>query len=973
MSVETWNIRLQKHFEELHQQRVLSKRKWPIFALEHGLSPEEINLLQADIREFISKSSPSTDHMLPWVVYATEIGYRYEGYEYWQTFEEQTAGWRLYGNRYWIQNFFQRFSNKYGGAKPSGRWANHFSIISWPITNAILPKDLQLNLARILHDMMPEFSKEMFDDPQLLGEMIAAQSWSANSRFQELAQNSSLVGQIATALLFQGQAGFETLILSSTLNRIRGDLDDIRSAREWLRTASRYAQRVHFEGLSRGYRGFAQNPATTITHARQQLEDLVIEPRLILQPTDEDTWRVLLEIPDLSRMSTRFPQLHEVLAESRCRVTGASGRWQARGWTLHGSQLIALEEWPKSDEVLLKFEMSSPQLDFLLRTDCLLMPGQLFLFKIASDGRAYQIRSLAVRPRNKYVVVSTSGSFQQNEWIVPVVLECKNSNAVVIQIPDSVGIELEQAINKLNLHVAKTVEVWPAGLTAAKWDGEGYAEWISTERPCIGIKADHEVKTLSLIFDDDQTQVLNIVSERVEDPIFIGLPHLNVGTHKITVFAQYSTANIKNESGSLRIAIRDPQVWQPGMGTRTALTVLVEPRNPTIEQLWENRIDLQVLGPRAHKIGCKLDLFESGCNQPIVSKLLTPLEIPVDASMWHSYFDREVRKADDISGLYDRAYSCKLTLDAIELGSFTLQCEREFCVLRWILHNDGDGYKLKLLDDTGALSTPMVTKFEFERPDTALPQKDGTFQKEFVSASNGLYFAKSGETTCAIILPPEDKPFDLATKLNLKTEFVPRVRSPDGIGEIIRAIQLWSDARLTGDILCAIRQQQVIDALTRYLFSVMGGKKWAAIENGRPTSTSPLSLEMLVLGIYDKTGHEAIYRQLEVIRPNLDRMPASERVTALSRVVKPFVRIQGQFTGRPLTPSIDWLSELALRLASQPERALSWAEKNWRWGLDQLLQQPVLIRAARSMVIMIEEQTTQHVEDPISGWEWDIH
>ena len=124
MSVETWNIRLMKHFEELNQQRVLSKKKWPIFALEHGLSSEEISLLQADIRESISKRSPSPEHMLPWIVYATEIGYRYEGYEYWQTFEEQTDGWVYYGNRYWIQDYFQRFYNKYGGAKPSGKWAN---------------------------------------------------------------------------------------------------------------------------------------------------------------------------------------------------------------------------------------------------------------------------------------------------------------------------------------------------------------------------------------------------------------------------------------------------------------------------------------------------------------------------------------------------------------------------------------------------------------------------------------------------------------------------------------------------------------------------------------------------------------------------------------------------------------------------------------------------------------------------------
>jgi hypothetical protein len=38
-------------------------------------------------------------------------------------------------------------------------------------------------------------------------------------------------------------------------------------------------------------------------------------------------------------------------------------------------------------------------------------------------------------------------------------------------------------------------------------------------------------------------------------------------------------------------------------------------------------------------------------------------------------------------------------------------------------------------------------------------------------------------------------------------------------------------------------------------------------------------------------------------------------------------------------------------------------------GFDQLLQQPILIRAARSMVIMINEQATRDIEHIISGWD----
>ena len=39
-----------------------------------------------------------------------------------------------------------------------------------------------------------------------------------------------------------------------------------------------------------------------------------------------------------------------------------------------------------ADEVLLQFERSNEQLNFLLRTECLLRPGPNWLFRIASDG-----------------------------------------------------------------------------------------------------------------------------------------------------------------------------------------------------------------------------------------------------------------------------------------------------------------------------------------------------------------------------------------------------------------------------------------------------------------------------------------------------------------------------------------------------------------------------------------------------------
>jgi hypothetical protein len=45
-----------------------------------------------------------------------------------------------------------RFANNYGGARPTGAFADYFVIIAWPIAHAVLPSYLQRQLAHLLYD-----------------------------------------------------------------------------------------------------------------------------------------------------------------------------------------------------------------------------------------------------------------------------------------------------------------------------------------------------------------------------------------------------------------------------------------------------------------------------------------------------------------------------------------------------------------------------------------------------------------------------------------------------------------------------------------------------------------------------------------------------------------------------------------------------------------------------------------------------
>src|SRR5262249_36309989 len=146
----------------------------PIFALEHGLSQAEVVELQREIR---AAKRPTADTALAWIVYSTELGYEYTGDEYWQTFDEVTPSWVAHGHPHWLRDQFEWFARSFEGARPSGAWAKHFSIICWPITHAILPYDLQRQLARILYDIRYQFSAQLFKEPLELGRRIAAASW----------------------------------------------------------------------------------------------------------------------------------------------------------------------------------------------------------------------------------------------------------------------------------------------------------------------------------------------------------------------------------------------------------------------------------------------------------------------------------------------------------------------------------------------------------------------------------------------------------------------------------------------------------------------------------------------------------------------------------------------------------------------------------------------------------------------------
>ena len=181
MDILEWQAELFAHFTKLHQAKGSGSSETLIFALEHGLDADALHDVKSAIRSEIGRGRPRDSYWLPWVVYAAELGYQYAGEEYWLTFEKETPGWYVSGDRYWLRGCFRRFSNSFSGVVPRGRWADQFSIICWPITHAILPTDLQRQLAKLLYDLRDRVRYDHLKSPESFGTLIANNSWRTTS------------------------------------------------------------------------------------------------------------------------------------------------------------------------------------------------------------------------------------------------------------------------------------------------------------------------------------------------------------------------------------------------------------------------------------------------------------------------------------------------------------------------------------------------------------------------------------------------------------------------------------------------------------------------------------------------------------------------------------------------------------------------------------------------------------------------
>lgn len=916
------------HFAELRNQRASLGGDAPVFALEHGLSTDELAELKAAVRLVVAEGFRYRhwrDNWLPFVVYASEVGYSYAGDEFWTTFDLATPGWVYFGDRTRIRIWFQRFALEFGGAIPAGAFAKNFSIIAWPITHAVLPVYLQRNLAHLLYDFRMGLTAELLQNPGELGKQLSARAWDYTERFRIFCSNTSLLGHVAAALL-SGEGEESPYLLQSTLFRLVDGLQEERQAKSWLQGARTVANRVRSEGFQpSGTRGSTGGSQTRLPNPT--------DPRLVLRGS-EVGWRAYAQLPDLSSLNRRLPHVFDELRTRRARIEGADDVIVARGRLATPGQEIRLTRWPDPDRAFVELENGTGPVNNLLRDQIEVTRGPVWLFKRRAPGLAVEVKSRMVHPGGTYYIVH-DGAWDGSgvPGLTKVTLDVTDASALRLAVPEQLSDADCAALVASGLSVTTDVSIRPVGIAASSWDGEGAVEWIAGEPGLIGIHVEQIPAGGTLVLAGDRHPLIWPAGER---ELFLSLDNLQVGEHELRVTLTDEAQQTLAE-GSLEVTIRDPQARlgsaEPGEGIR----LLASPSRPTMSEIWEPGA-VTIAGPD----GLRVDLAVALRNEAgeLLDKVPLHITLPLLDSDWVGVA-KKVRGDNRFVSNFDRAESIELTVSRAGVGYASLTADRGFQPLRWQLIRERDKTRAHLIDRTDSGST----RIQLYRVETPLKIEECDASSDVVAPSaGGLLRALGAEgiDASAIILLPT-RPNDL---LGMRPANPDVQTGPRTSGELLClafAHQRWADADLPGDVFAQHQRDIVLEAIARALVSLVCGGRWAGIERSLANVNDPFDLIDEMKAAVGEGDEQK--RLAKTIGQNLFAWadPAS-LLTGFAEAIQGTLRSNG-INGHDSAP------RFLLTLAGRSGQVAQWPEAERGYLLQQVLKSPVLLRAARFAIL----------------------
>jgi len=796
---------------------------------------------------------------------------------------------------------------------------------------------LQQQFARTLYDLRFTLAWLTTIEPAVIGRLIANNVYYASTRFEQFLQQEELVGRIVLALLHQDVREGEEPLLPATLDRIVTDLERMRHARGWLRETSRVVA-DRFKGLGRGIalRSPSEGEASTVRQQQEHRPD--IRPDLRLRYVGDGHWTLVIDIPNFKGIAALNPDIRQFLRQTRSRLNGDDVRRPA-GWVLSGNRRAVLKTWPDASTPLIQFEASNGAVEHLLESECRMSLGPIWLFRVGRDGLAREITSRLVRPGYDYILASHDRFEDLQEGMTPCEIDCADIRAIRVSVPSDVSGAYAQWLRMRNLELARTIRVWPAGLSGRHWDGEGRCECLTTEKPCFGIVPDHPVDSYLVTLDDGAVMAFH--ARAPGQPTFIQLPQLAAGTHHLNVKAHRSADLDQQEvppahEGFLELRVREPEPWIPGTASHVGLVVTCNPHDANLDVFWENELNLTVFGPEGRQVIPYVSLEDAKGEEIYSAQVCPPMDLPIKPEIWKRRFLEYLRR-EKADWRYLEAASGLLTIEGQELGRFILRFDHEALPVRWALHHRGEAVSLRLVDDTGLEATePKCRVFSMETP-TCMErlEAENALEGFDVHSPGALFVAQNGRFWDAVVVSAGLSGSGLAG-LGVQPVYARIADKPKSIIKHMKILRFWTCARLAGALANA-RRSQVVDGLLTRLYGALAGRDWGRAEADLVGSDDRERSFDHLQSMFDyRRGFPAVLRR-EAAEVKGNRLAIAEWY--------------GQIAERYGVCSDQALCTLAIDIASRPHDVPRLYRKALPSQLKRIMAEPLLLRGARLVAL----------------------
>lgn len=800
-----------------------TSENYPVYAIEHGLSEDERATAQALLNEQLKSSRRAERaHWLVWIAAAAETGYRYDGMEYWDSFTSAFPNWPAYGDRNQIRNWYRRFASEFRGLEPSGPWARQFPIIAWPITQAILPRYLQRHFADHLYQLRYALARSGELTLDEIGNFLSEHYFGGSSRFEGFLQQKALTARFVMALGLEEVADVVAPIEAATLGRIARDFDKLGSSGSRLREARQVLRNVRFVNSLRP--GFAPSAPTSVgIDAAKKVRGE--RPRLIARPIDEQSWHVALSIPDLAtplRQAGLSPHDLE-RTRMRFRTLGEGSAWTPGralfSYTGQSSEKFAA--YPSADQHIFEFDRPLQQAEAALR-ERLVFPAQpLRLLKIRTDGTAYEVAGRHVRTDQSYLLISAhpfAESIVQSLALSPLQSEMFDTFLWKLDVKQGLATGQIEALRSLGLGYVLGVQMEPLGLVP-RWNPANEAiEFLDTELVLFCLTSDVAVQEFSVAVDENAPARFQ---PNASGKTCISLGTLAVGPHRIVASALGAATGADISSDELAIEVRPSRPWQQAIAGKAGVSLSLEPRQASLEQLLDGGAHVRVAAPSGRHV--RLDCRFYGADgtlfhEEMVGRYITPVS---DQKL--SEIVVQKLTADAQAERFERAVRIELTISLDEYGAESVAFEKDAEPLRWVRLN---GTTIRLSDDTGGETPPTIECYDLGSADKARAiEYQMALEGITLHDKGGLLVAKHDKhrfSAIATVIQPHLTSFsDLDMPASLSGTTLQPV-------SLLNALKRWHAARRLIGPMAFIARSKAIRLLEQKLELHFCGEDWIA-------------------------------------------------------------------------------------------------------------------------------------------------